>query len=70
MRVTYYMDWIKEHAAQGACAYKHKIVGGDSNKDFIKKIYSKKYGRKNHLEMFFISPKKDRVKSHTSPSGL
>ena len=70
VRVTYYLDWIKEHAAQGACAYKHRVVTGDSNKDFIKKIYSKKYGRKNDLETFFISPKKDRVNGHISPSGL
>ena len=57
-RVTYYLDWIKENAAQGACAYKPKFTGGVSKKDLIKKKYSKKYARKNYLETFFISPKK------------
>ena len=57
-RVTYYLDWIKENAAQGACAYKPKFTGGVSKKDLIKKKYSKKHARKNYLETFFIIPKK------------
>ena len=57
-RVTYYLDWIKENAAQGACAYKPKFMGGNSKKDFVKKIYSKKFQSRDYQETFLIPPKK------------